>query len=497
MLNPPFIALDQESDVPLYRQIYESVRRAILSGEFFPGKPLPASRFLAEQLGVSRTTVVNAYDQLLAEGYLESRTGAGTFVASQLPEDILHAPNFKSQKKANRDLPRQPKLSDYGNKLAKNTYNVLRNQRPPELLPFQHGLPALDKFPIEIWSKLTVNRQKYSSLKLFSYGEMAGFRPLREAIATHLKSARGVNCTPDQIIITNGTQQAIDLIGRILLNTNDQVWMEEPCYLGARDIFSSMGADISYVDIDNEGFNVHQIPAQNQTARLVYITPSHQFPLGVTMSLARRLNLLEWASKNNAWVIEDDYNSEYRYAGRPLASLQGLDRDGRVIYIGTFSKTIFPALRLGCLVVPRDLIEIFTAARALTDLHSPIIEQAVLADFISEGHFSRHIRRMRTLYEKRQAVLVEEVRKNLKEFIKIEKAESGMHIIGWLPENICAKTVAKKAAEFNLNITPVLIHYNKTFSPNGLMFGYAAFNENQIKKGVRQLAKAMQSLDNK
>jgi GntR family transcriptional regulator/MocR family aminotransferase len=314
---------------------------------------------------------------------------------------------------------------------------------------------------------------------------------LREAIAEHLASARGVSCRVEQIIITNGTQQALDLIGRIFLSKTTDVYLEDPGYLGARDIFASTGARLVPVPIDGEGFDLHTARKRSRRARLVYVTPSHQFPLGVTMSLARRLKLLEWARDRDAFVVEDDYNSEFRYSGRPLASLQGLDRDGRVIYLGTFSKTIFPALRLGYLVVPANLIEVFAAARALTDLHSPSLEQAVLAEFIAERHFARHIRRMRGIYEERQQILVEEARKNLKGGLEVAPAEAGMHLIGWLPRGIDDRDVARRARAANLQIAPLSAYCLDQKLRGGLLLGYTAFNDRLIRQGVKKLARAL------
>lgn len=487
MSSIPFIMLeDKNSAAPLYRQIYEAIRRSILSGEFASRMRLPASRLLAKQLGVSRMTVINAYEQLFAEGYLEGKIGAGTFVAAHLPEDFLHTPRVEQPAETKKPA-RELNISDFGKHLARDDYAVMQSQRPGKFQPFLHGITAFDKFPFDIWGKISQKWYRRLPPDLLGYGDLAGFEPLRESIAAHLEAARGVKCTAQQVIITNGTQQAVDLISRILLNPHDEVWMEEPCYRGARDIFTSMGAHVSHIDVDYEGFNVELAQKQANPARLVYVTPSHQFPLGVTMSLQRRLSLLEWASENDAWIIEDDYNSEFRYAGRPLASLQGLDRNGRVIYIGTFSKTIFPALRLGCLVLPADLVEIFTAGRALTDVHSPIINQAVLADFIAEGHFGRHLRRMRALYEERQEILVTEIKKQLGGILKIEPAESGMHLIGWLPSGVNDREISHKALELNVNITALSAYRNRESPHNGLVFGYTAFDEKQIKQGVAKL----------
>ncbi len=495
MPHPPFITLDEKSDAPFYRQIYETIRRSILSGGLASGRQLPASRLLAKQLGVSRMTVVNAYEQLLAEGYLEGRMGAGTFVSAHLPEEFLQASGFKRLERQEKPLPRKVILSEYGSKVAQNGKIILRHLGASALVPFQHGVAAIDEFPFDVWAKIAQKWQKRPPTSLLSYGDAVGFQPLRDAIAAHIAVARGVRCTPEQIIITNGTQQALDLIGRIFLSESEEVCLEDPGYIGARDVFTATGARIVPVPIDDEGFDLQKARKRSQKARLIYVTPSHQFPLGVTMSLARRLSLLEWARERDAFVIEDDYNSEYRYGGRPLASLQGLDRDGRVIYVGTFSKTIFPALRLGYLVVPADLIEVFAAARALNDLHSPVFEQAVLAEFIAERHFARHIRRMRGMYEERQQILVEETRKYMGSMLDVTPAKAGMHLIGWLPSGISDREVSRRAAEEGLTLAPVSTYCINQNLRGGLLLGYTAYNEKHIKQGMKTLARVLTEID--
>lgn len=495
MLNPPFITLDEESDVPLYRQIYKSVRRAILSGELFPGKQLPASRLLAEQLGVSRTTVLNTYDQLLAEGYLESRTGTGTFVAAHLPEEFLSTPGVEPPKNHTETPQRDLKLSRYGKNVFKESPTILRNSPATPAIAFQHGLAAIDEFPFDVWTKLANKVYRTLPRDRFGYGEPVGYYPLREAAAAYLKSARAVNCSPEQIIITTGAQHAFDLLGRVLLEPGVEVMIENPCYPGAKQAFQSFEAELVPVPVDENGFNLSATVKENRKARLAYVTPSHQFPLGVTMSLSRRLQLLEWAQKTESWIVEDDYDSEFRYAGRPLPSLQGLDRCGsRVLYIGTFSKTIFPALRLGCLVVPPDLVEIFTAVRALNGSHSPLIDQATLAEFINEGHFARHIRRMRRLYEERQEILISEANKHLRECLEIKKSVSGMHVIGWLNEGVKDTVVAEKAAMLGVKTSAVSSYsLTKWQQRSGIVLGYTAIGEKQIIKGIKQLARVMEN----
>jgi GntR family transcriptional regulator/MocR family aminotransferase len=494
MPYPPFIMLDEKSALPLYRQIYEAIRHAILSGNLRPTAPLPATRLLSQQLGVSRMTIINAYDQLFAEGYLEAKTGAGTFVAAHLPEEFLQTSGFERREHQESSLTRKVDFSDYGKNLAQNSDSILQHHGKSSLVPFEHGVPGTEEFPFDVWAKIAQRWQKKPPSLLLSYGDSVGFQPLREAIAVHVAAARGVRCTVEQIIITNGTQQALDLISRIFLTKTTDVYIEDPGYYGARDIFAAAGARLVPVPIDEEGFDLQTARKRSRKARLVYVTPSHQYPLGVTMSLTRRLNLLEWARDRDAFIIEDDYNSEYRYRGRPLASLQGLDRDGRVIYLGTFSKTIFPALRLGYLVVPTNLIEVLAAARALTDLHSPSLDQAVLAEFITERHYARHIRRMRGIYEARQQILIEEVRKNLKGRLEVAPAEAGMHLIGWLPPGIDDRDVSRRAAEANLKIARLSAYCIDQKLRGGLLLGYTAFNEKQIRQGVKKLGRVLDEI---
>ncbi len=488
----PFIQLDDKnSAMPLYRQIYEAIRRAILRGEFAAGTRLPATRFLAEQLGVARMTVVNAYEQLLAEGYIEGKLGSGTYVAATLPDEMLRVKEEKFSRNKESARPRKPSLSQRGKWLASTSIATLRVQADNNQYAFQNGMPAVDEFPFKLWSQLAARRWQNPPRELLGYGDPAGYLPLRASIAAHLKTARAVQCDAGQVIIVAGAQQALDLVARVLLDPNDIAWFEDPGYPGARNSFLFAGAKVNYIEVDHEGFDLAGAIKRYKSARLVYVTPSHQFPLGITMSLSRRLALLEWAERSNALIIEDDYNSEYRYAGRPLASLQGLDTAGRVIYIGTFSKTIFPSLRLGCVVVPKDLTSAFIAARALIDRHSPSLDQATLADFINEGHFARHIRRMRTLYEERQAILVAAAQRELKGLIEVAPADAGMHLVGWLPNNLNDGAASEKAVRYGVEAAPVSAYSANALPRGGLVLGYTGVNSRQIKDGVKRLAKAL------
>ena len=416
------IALDRTSQVPLYQQLSDELRQAVLTGRLSAGVRLPSTRTLATDMELSRNTVMIAFEQLLAEGYLEGKIGSGTFVASKLPDDMMRA---RAPEKRPRLIGRSStQLSKRGATLLATHFKPPAPWMPVAPRPFRTGLPALDAVPIEIWIRLMARRLKQNTIELLSYGDPAGYRPLREAIADYVKAARGVRCDADQVIVVSGSQQGLDLAARLLLDPGDSAWIEDPGYRGARGALIGAGAKLIPVPVDAEGLDVDAGRARGPEARLLYVTPSHQYPLGVTMSLARRLALLEWASQSGAWILEDDYASQYRYSGRPLACLQGLDTRARVIYVGTFSKVLFPSLRLGYLVVPPDLVKAFVAARALADWHSPLVEQAALADFIVEGHFERHVRRMRRLYAERQGFLVEAAARHLEGLVKDEPGRS-------------------------------------------------------------------------
>ena len=488
-ITVPFITLvPGSSSAPLHRQLYEGLRRAILSGQLGTEARLPSTRALAAQMGIARMTVVNAYEQLHAEGYIEGKVGSGTYVARTLPEELLRVKDEKADRRAAPFVRDGRTISQRGKWLVSTvdpTSGVQTETRPRA---FQLGLPAVDEFPFPLWSKLTARRLQHPPRELFVYGDSAGYRPLREAVAAYLKAARAVQCDADQVIIVAGSQQALNLTARVLLDPQDVAWVEDPGYPRARSVLLSAGARVVSLPVDREGIDLSAGIHQRKQARLVYVTPSHQFPLGVTMSLARRLALLEWAQRFSGWVIEDDYNSEYRYAGRPLASLQGLDQNGRVIYLGTFSKTIFPALRLGCVVVPPDLVDAFIAARALADWHSPLIDQAVLTDFIVEGHFARHVRRMRALYKERQEILVNAAQRDLAGLLDVDASEAGMHLVGWLLKQVCDQVASQRVADNGVDAPPLSTFSSRSIVSGGLVLGYAATNERQIRDGVRRLA---------
>jgi GntR family transcriptional regulator/MocR family aminotransferase len=393
----PWLKLDERDPAPLSRQLYKGIRQAVLGGRLRPGNRLPSTRAFATEFGISRNTITNAYEQLLSEGYLDARVGAGTCVAQSLPEGLLDksVEACREPRRSERQL-----LSKRGKSIVGWQVRPLRAPHQPK--PFEAGLPDPQIFPYAIWRRLISHHWRRPHYELLGYGDPAGYRPLRAAIASYLRSARAVRCETDQVFIVNGSQQALNLCAQLLVDPGDPALIENPGYSGARFALEAAGARLIPLPVDESGVRLPGICEAERSARLIFVTPSHQFPLGVTLSLARRLELVEWARRRCAWILEDDYDSEYRYQGKPLPSLQGLDQSGRVIYMGSFSKTLFPSLRLGFMVLPNDLVEPFRRARSVLDVHSPLFEQAVLADFVSEGHFARHVRRMRSLYGGRQ-----------------------------------------------------------------------------------------------
>ncbi|HZS79466.1 MAG TPA: PLP-dependent aminotransferase family protein [Ktedonobacteraceae bacterium] len=489
------LELDASVEIPLYRQLYERIRAGILNGQLKAGTRLPATRTLAEQLGISRNTVTNAYEQLLAEGYITGKVGFGTTVAGVLPETYMRVSTTRIS--ARKIIPPASSLAlSRRGQLFASTPHI---PDAPGMLqgvvrPFRSGAPGLDMFPYDTWTQLITRHLKQDLPSVSLYQETAGYRPLREAIASYLGVSRGVYCVADQVIIVSGSQGGLDLAARMLLDPGESAWMEDPGYPGARGALLGAGANVVAVPVDDEGLDVEAGQRLAPDARVVSVTPSHQFPLGVTMSLARRLSLLEWAKRTNAWILEDDYDSEYRFCGRPLAALQGLDTAGRVIYIGTFSKVMFPSLRLGYLVVPSELARNFAHARRFIDTHSPILEQLALTDFLNEGHFMRHIRRMRTLYASRRTYLTQLLQDEMADMLEVDALEAGMTLIGWLPEGVDDQLVARQAADYGVDVIPLSFFYAYPPVRGGLLFGYAAFDEQEIREGVRRLKEAIHAV---
>lgn len=487
MSAPQPISLQPAPGYPLHKQLYDRIREAVLSGGLPPGTRLPSTRALATELGVSRNTVMTAFGQLLAEGYIQGKLGSGTYVTRTLPDETLRTRRSVTPA-ALAPSDRGRSLSRRGQQLVKPRVTAARIGPP---IPFRAGTPAIDEFPLDVWSRMLARRWRDATPDLLTYGDPAGHRPLREAIVRYLALARGVRCVAERVVIVSGSQQALDLAARLLLDPDDEVWVEDPGYLGARAALTGSGAKAVSVPVDQEGLIVEVGVERAPHAAMTYVTPSHQFPLGVTMSLSRRLALLAWARDAKAWILEDDYDSEYRYAGRPLAALQGLDVDGRVIYLGTFSKVMLPSLRIGYMVLPPDVVDAFISARAVVDRHSPSVEQAALADFIDEGHFERHIRRMRMLYADRQAALIDAAGKHLGGLLQVEPHAAGMHVVGRLPEGADDVALSEAARMQRVEATPLSGYYLSEAPAPGFVLGYAAIPERPIRAAVTRLATAM------
>jgi len=488
----PPVVFDHRATAPMYRQLYGWIRRAILDGQMRPGQRVPSTRSLAADLGISRIPVLNAYEQLLAEGYLETFVGAGTCVARLIPDDSLRPATEKiARERDSTSMNRRPRrLSRRGAALTR----TLEESGLRSLGAFRVSLPALDHFPFEIWSKLLARYTRRPPNVTLAYGDAMGLLPFREAIAEYLGASRAVRCDASQILVTTGSQQGLQMCAQVLMDPNDRVCMEEPGYPGARNAFVAGGATVVPVKVDEEGLVIERLTHRDRNIRAVYTTPSHQYPTGMTMSAARRMILLNWAAANGTWIIEDDYDSEYRFASRPIASMQGLDRDARVVYIGTFSKVLFPALRLGYVVIPKDLVPAFAAAREAADNFSSSLYQLVLTDFIREGHFARHIRRMRMLYARRRAALVEAIQAEMAATLEVIGSDAGMHLVALLPGGVDDLAIAKAAAGAGISVIPLSTCYAKTPARGGLILGYGGVNENQIREGVRKLKNCVQGL---
>jgi len=485
--SPPAFELalpPSDPSLPAYRWLYASLRSEILSGRLRPGARLPSTRDLASQYGLARGTIVNAFEQLESEGYVEGSVGSGTYVSKILPEKLLQLSSDHAAKAA-APGQRQPVVSDYGRRAK--LFGGYDN-RPTRA--FRANLPALDLFPTTLWTKIMLRcLRRMSTRHLMGCGPL-GHMPLRQAVAEYLSTSRGVRCVPEQVAIVSGVQEALDLTARLLLNPGDRVCVENPGYPGAVLVFKAFRARICAAGVDDQGIEVRRLPSQG--VRLIYVTPGHQFPLGTTMTLARRLQLLEWAQKSGAVILEDDYDSEYRYSGRPIPALQGLDGSGLVLYAGSFSKVLFPALRLGYVVVPSGLLHHFEAIQSLTFRHAPMLEQLVLSDFITEGHFGRHLRRMRAVYAERLSVMLDEARQRLAGLLEISSVEAGLQTTGWLCGGMDAESATAAAAKRNVDVTPVDRYSQGRVAPTGLQLGFAAVDAREIRRGVRELAIALE-----
>jgi GntR family transcriptional regulator/MocR family aminotransferase len=490
----PMIAVHRESEKPLHRQVYDAFRAMILERRLQPGQQIPSTRVLAGELGISRIPVLDAYAQLLAEGYIESRSGAGTFVTISLSEQLLRArPPMTSESS-------DTNVAGVANEPASDEVSRVSRLLPVEGTSwfrgagaFSVGQIAVDHFPFRVWSDLVTHHARRVRASSMNYSDPMGSEEFREVIAAYLRTARAVRCEASQIMVVNGSQHALDLSARVLLDPDTPVWVEEPGYEFLRHTLTLSGCRLVPVPVDSEGLDVAAGIELCGNARVAFVTPSHQYPLGATMSAARRLQLLEWAHSFSAWIVEDDYDSEYRYESLPVASMQGLDSGSRVIYIGTFSKTLFPSLRLGYIVIPAALVGRFAAVRAANDLCPSHLYQAALADFISEGHFARHVRKTRQLYAERRTALAQALRKEFGAEVEILGAEAGMHLVVTLPPGLSDRKISTCAAQEGLWLWPLSAAYAGTHVRQGFILGFGGTKAEEMLPQVRRLRKAMRN----
>ncbi len=475
------ISLKDRAEGPFYRQLYTQIRDAIIHGRLRAGEKLPSSREFAEHLELSRNTVNLAYERLLSEGYLESKRGSGTYVTALFPAHV------GIKRGDNHSGEETIALAGWITDLEKLVY------APSPLAlsyDFRPGRPTLDYFPAAIWRRIVGRHLRRLSPDLAGYDRPAGYQPLREAIAAYLRRSRAVICDADQVVVTAGSQQALDLLARLLLFPGQRVVLENPSYPAAVAVFRAARAKLSPVPVDAQGIQIDRLP---QGGRLLYVTPSHQFPTGVLLPLSRRLALLSWARKYRTVILEDDYDCEFRYGSRPIESLQGLDQSGLVIYLGTFSKVLFPKLRLGYVVLPASLVKPFLALKWISDRHTAGLEQRFLADFMLEGYFERYMRKMRKVYTERRATLLESLDQYARNYIDVAPSMAGLHLTGWIKGRVDMTVLKARGAELGVGLYPLTPYFLEKPRP-GLLFGYEAISADDIRTGIRRLSEILPSL---
>jgi GntR family transcriptional regulator/MocR family aminotransferase len=465
----------------MWRWLYTELRSAIIDGRLKSGARLPSTRNLAAQYGLARGTVVAAFQQLQAEGFVSSEVSAGTFV---VPAPVRERTSPTKQR-SSRQVTSRATIATRTQSLLKTTFYFPASHSVGKA--FRGNEPAIDLFPVELWARVAARVYRRAPRSLYGNGDAGGYAPLRRAIAEYVGHSRGVRCSADQIIVTSGAQQALDLLARVLLDPGDEVWMEDPGYPGASQAFQNAGASVIPIPVDGAGIDVARGIKSSPAARLVYVTPANQFPLGTVMSAERRVELLSWAARAGAWIIEDEYDAEYRYSGKPLASLHSLDRSGSVIYVGTFTKMLFNALRIGFIVVPERVGEAFRIARSFFDRHAPTLDQAVLTEFINEGHFGHHVRKMRQVYSERSQLLAEEANTRLSGLLDVQHAQAGMCTVAWIKTRVTEMVLTRRAKQVGLEVIPISSFVAKYEQKPALFLGFAGCNASEIKRGVSAL----------
>lgn len=485
------IQLDRNGNEPLHQQLYRQIRDELVAGNVNDGASrLPSSRALATDLGISRLTVNLAFSKLTAEGYLRARIGSGTFVAHPLPETFLSARKPRFGRQVEHPLRLSNRVRDIPDKRAGKDFDYGIAGAPG--VSFVPALAALDEFPIETWERLRAEVLAKKGAHLLQYASSRGDIDLRKALAAYLCDYRGARCHSDQIIVTAGTQQAMMIAAMALVNRGEIAWIEDPGFYQARRAFGFAGATVVPRPIDREGIVLPRSSRQSPP-KIIYVTPSHQFPLGMTMSLARRTALIDFAREEDAYIFEDDHNSEFRFTGPPLPCLQGLDNAGRVIYAGTMSKILYPSSRLGYVLAPEQLVEPMIKIRAVMDQHSPAIDQATLARFLTEGYFLSHIKRMRKLYSDRRDFFLEQFNTLLGQHFRLEIPEAGLHFVAWLRRKEDLPMILRVCSEVGIRPTPLSSCFMKAQLDPALTFGFAAWSRAQIREGLSRFAVALRA----
>jgi GntR family transcriptional regulator/MocR family aminotransferase len=485
------VRLDRAATEPLHEQLYRQIRDELASGSFNNNSSrLPSSRALAADLRVSRFTVNLALSRLHSEGYLQSKIGSGTFISEALPETFLSVQTTKAARPAERPSRLSQRVRQIPDYRAGKQFDF--GIAGPPGVSFVPAVAALDEFPIQIWERLRTQVLAQKGAHLLQYASSRGDPELRKALATYLCDYRGARCHPDQIIITAGTQQAMMISAMALVNRGEVAWIEDPGFYQARRTFGFAGADVVPRPVDEEGITIAR-QSKQRSPKIIYVTPSHQFPLGMTMSLARRAALIDFARACDAYIFEDDHNSEFRYTGPPLPCLQGLDNVGRVIYSGTMSKILYPSLRLGYIVAPHQLVEPMIKIRAVMDQHSPAIDQATLARFLTEGFFLTHIKRMRKLYSDRRDFFIEQFSKLLGRYFILEIPEAGLHFVAWVRQKEHMTVITRVCSDIGIRPSPLSSCFMKVEPKAALTFGFAAWSRAQIREGLGKFGAALNS----
>ena len=467
--------LDRSDPRPLQDQIVIYFRTIIVSGELLPGSRLPPSRGLAKELGVARNTVALAYERLVAEGFLDSRAGSGTYVAGGLPEK-------RHIRKEKTDIP---------SARSRRMLEAVTGFTASSTLPLTPGLPALDEFPFALWARLTSRFWRSKPCNLLPYGDPAGYLPLRKALAGYIRASRGIICDPQQVLIVSGSQAGIDTVARVLLDPGNSVWVEDPGYISGRSALIANGARLFPVPVDDQGLDPVKGEALAPDAKLAVLSPSHQYPLGSLQNLPRRMAMLDWANRSDAWILEDDYDGEFRYTGKPVSALHSLDPDGRVLYLGTLSKILAPSLRIGYLVVPMDLVEVFTAARVVSDRHVPLEIQAVTAEFIEGGHLASHIRRLHPLYNARRQALLHAMQA-IRDLVEPVDYGAGLHFIAKLNPAFHDKKVSELGLQKGIDAPALSSFALSRTDLNGFVIGYANTPEDKAYWAVERLKESIE-----